>query len=83
MVQFFHWLENEVNKGSRVTEKQAADKSFEFRSKVDKFVSLSFDTISAVGGHASFPHYHMTEESGKAVIDPDNVFLLDSGGQYR
>lgn len=25
----------------------------------------------------------MTEESGKAVIEPNNVFLLDNGGQYR
>ncbi|KAI6185003.1 Xaa-Pro aminopeptidase 1 [Aphelenchoides bicaudatus] len=83
LVQFFNWLETEIKNGSKISEKQASDKSFEFRTKVSKFVSLSFDTISAVGGHASFPHYHMTEESGKVLIDPDNVYLLDSGGQYR
>lgn len=46
------------------------------------FVSLSFSTISAVGDHASFPHYHPTEESGQVPIEPNNVYLLDSGGQY-
>jgi Xaa-Pro aminopeptidase len=50
---------------------------------VQDFVSLSFNTISAVGAHAGFPHYHPTEESGKVLIDPNNVYLIDSGGTSK
>ncbi|CAD5206255.1 unnamed protein product [Bursaphelenchus okinawaensis] len=83
IVQLLLWLKKEVEAGNEVNEIQASDKMEEFRSKLDNFVSLSFDTISAVGEHAASPHYHMTEESGKTVITPNQVFLLDSGGQYR
>jgi len=83
LIQFFYWLEKEIHKGHSVTEKQAADKILEFRSKVSGFVSESFPAISAVGKHAALPHYHMTEESGKVKIDVNDVFLLDSGAQYR
>ncbi|KAI6230859.1 Xaa-Pro aminopeptidase 1 [Aphelenchoides fujianensis] len=83
LVQFECWLKAEVAAGRAVTEKQAADKVLEFRRRVDRFVSESFATISAVGPHAALPHYHMTEESGRQPIERDNVFLCDSGAQYR
>ncbi|KAI6223730.1 Xaa-Pro aminopeptidase 1 [Aphelenchoides fujianensis] len=83
LVQFECWLKAEIAAGRAVTEKQAADKVLEFRRRVDRFVSESFATISAVGPHAALPHYHMTEESGRQPIKRDNVFLCDSGAQYR
>ncbi|CAD5209001.1 unnamed protein product [Bursaphelenchus xylophilus] len=83
IVQFLVWLKNEIAAGHEVNEILASEKMEEFRSKLDKFVSLSFDTISAVGPHAASPHYHMTEESGKTTIKADQVYLIDSGGQFR
>jgi len=48
-----HW---QVPNGG-VTECSAAEKSLEFRSQEDHFVSLSFGTISSSGATGSIIHY--------------------------
>uniref|UniRef100_A0A914I4B9 Xaa-Pro aminopeptidase n=1 Tax=Globodera rostochiensis TaxID=31243 RepID=A0A914I4B9_GLORO len=83
LVKFFHWLRNEVALGHLVDENRAARQCHYYREQLELFVSPSFETISAVDEHAAIPHYHMDEESGKKLIGPDSVYLLDSGGQYR
>lgn len=50
--------------------------------KHDKFVGLSFDTISSTGPNAAVIHYK-PERGSCAVIDPKAVYLCDSGAQYR
>uniref|UniRef100_A0AC34QG06 Xaa-Pro aminopeptidase n=2 Tax=Panagrolaimus sp. JU765 TaxID=591449 RepID=A0AC34QG06_9BILA len=83
VVQFIFWLKKELAAGNKITELMAAKKMDDFRSNLDKFVSLSFTTIAAADKHAALPHYHPTEAEGHLEIRKDGVFLLDSGGQYR
>jgi Xaa-Pro aminopeptidase len=80
MVRFFKWLEENVGSGN-ITEISAADKLEEFRSRGDKFVGLSFTTISGYGEHGAIIHYDPTPETD-VTIRPEGIYLLDSGGQY-
>ncbi|KAK3717767.1 hypothetical protein LTR37_005538 [Vermiconidia calcicola] len=80
--EFFAWLEHElIQKGASLDEVQAADKLEEIRSKRDKFVGLSFDTISSTGPNAAVIHYK-PEPGNCSTIDPKKVYLCDSGAQY-
>ncbi|CAJ0958304.1 unnamed protein product, partial [Mesorhabditis belari] len=83
LVEFLCWLEKEVEAGNVVDEIIAAEKINHLRSEQSGFVDLSFDTISASGEHAALPHYKHDDETGKATISKNSVYLLDSGGQYR
>ena len=80
--EYFAWLEEQlISKGATLDEVQAADKLEELRSKGERFVGLSFDTISSTGPNAAVIHY--TPEPGNcSTIDPKAVYLCDSGGQY-
>lgn len=80
LCQYLHWLDNEVPNGG-VTECSAARKSLEFRQKQDKFVSLSFGTISSSGSTGSIIHYSPSEEDDRPVTASE-VYLCDSGAQY-
>ena len=79
--QFLCWLEDLVCNGSTISEYDAGVKLEEFRSKQDGFVSTSFSTIAGFGSNGAIIHY--SAKQGKcAQISRDEVFLLDSGGQY-
>jgi len=79
--EYFAWLEKELENGSSIDEVQAADKLEEIRSKRDKFVGLSFDTISSTGANAAVIHYK-PERGSCETIDPKQIYLCDSGAQY-
>lgn len=79
---FFAWLEKEIEAGHRVTEISAANKLASFRQEQKDFVGLSFDTISSSGPNGAIIHYKPTEETDRVVNDQE-VYLCDSGGQYR
>lgn len=79
--EYFAWLEDEVLKGTKIDEVQGADKLEHFRSLKDKFVGLSFDTISSTGENAAVIHYS-PERGNCATIDPTKVYLCDSGAQF-
>lgn len=81
LCEFLFWLEKEVPKGT-VTEISAADKAQNLRSKQADFISLSFDTISSIGPHGAIIHYKPKPETD-AVITTDQIYLIDSGAQYR
>jgi Xaa-Pro aminopeptidase len=82
LIEYFAWLENElvVNKAT-IDEVQAADKLEELRSKHRHFVGLSFDTISSTGPNAAVIHYK-PERGNCSIIDPNAIYLCDSGAQY-
>ncbi|KAJ1816644.1 hypothetical protein LPJ75_001960, partial [Coemansia sp. RSA 2598] len=85
MANFFGWLENELfNNGAnlRLSESDVADKLEALRREQPLCVGLSFDTISSVGPNGAIIHYKPTRGSD-ALLDIDQMFLLDSGGQYR
>jgi Xaa-Pro aminopeptidase len=80
--EYFAWLEEMlVEKQEKMDELQAADKLEEIRSKGEHFVGLSFDTISSTGANAAVIHYQ-PEKGNCAVIDPNAIYLCDSGAQY-
>jgi Xaa-Pro aminopeptidase len=81
MARFLHWLSLTAPKGA-LTEMAAAQKLEEFRRATGALKDLSFDTIAGAGPNAAIPHYHVTEESSRA-IENDGIFLIDSGGQYQ
>ncbi|KAF6216898.1 hypothetical protein GE061_001248 [Apolygus lucorum] len=78
---FLQWLEENMLKGTHITEISAADKLKEFRSKEAGFRGLSFPTISSVGDHAAIIHYQPSS-STDATLALEKIYLVDSGGQY-
>ncbi|TCP88690.1 Xaa-Pro aminopeptidase [Sphingomonas sp. PP-CE-1A-559] len=80
LARFLRWVESECVRGGQ-TELSAAAKLLAFREQTGLLKDTSFDTISATGPHGASPHYHVTEESN-APIEPGQLYLIDSGGQY-
>ncbi len=81
MARFLCWLEGAAPKGD-LTEMSVADKLQSFREATGSLMDLSFDTIAGAGPNAALPHYHVTPESSRPLAR-DEIFLIDSGGQYR
>jgi Xaa-Pro aminopeptidase len=79
MISFIYWLEQNWQSG--VDEISAADKLEEFRTAQANLHGLSFSTISGYASNGAIIHYRATPESSKVIRD-DNLYLLDSGGQY-
>ncbi|WP_077964422.1 M24B family metallopeptidase [Ensifer adhaerens] len=84
-VRFFAWLEGSAVErdasGKPVTELEAEERILAYRQMAESFVEPSFRSISAAGGHAAMCHYAATAASN-GLIRKDDVYLLDSGGQY-
>lgn len=82
LIEYFAWLEDQLlNHNASIDEVQAADKLESLRAKHERFVGLSFDTISSTGPNAAVIHYK-PEPGNCSVIDPKAIYLCDSGGQY-
>ncbi|WP_271299869.1 aminopeptidase P family protein [Sphingomonas sp. CV7422] len=81
LTRFLRWAEDACAAGGE-TELSAAAKLLAFREETGCLLDSSFDTISATGAHGASPHYHVTPESN-APIRAGELFLIDSGGQYR
>ncbi|PHT54661.1 hypothetical protein CQW23_03147 [Capsicum baccatum] len=72
---------NKLKDSRRLTEVSASDKLEEFRASKEHFRGLSFPTISSVGSNGAIIHY--SPEAGTcAELDPDQIYLCDSGAQY-
>ena len=80
IARFLHWLSLEAHKGE-LDELSAAAKLRGFRDETGLLKDLSFDTISAAGPHAASPHYKV-DEASNIPIEPNSIYLVDSGGQY-
>ena len=80
LARFLKWVSEEAPKGGQ-TELSAAARLEDLRRETGLLKDLSFDAISATGPHGAIPHYHVTEESDLA-IEPGQLYLIDSGGQY-
>lgn len=81
LTRFIKFIKEEVAKGSRITEEQAANILDNLRAGDEKFVSLSFDTISAYGENAAMPHYSPGKE--EVFIENRGMYLVDSGANYK
>lgn len=65
----------------RISEYEAALMLDKMRLEDEECSDLSFTTISAAGANAEMMHYD-ADEKNCAVIDENEVYLVDSGGQY-
>jgi Xaa-Pro aminopeptidase len=81
LTRFLRWVEMQCADGSQ-TELSAAAKLQAFREATGALLDLSFDAISATGAHAAIPHYRVDEASNAPIL-PGQLYLIDSGGQYR
>ena len=81
LTRFLKWAAEELPKGGE-DELSAAARLRAFREENAELVDLSFRTISATGPHGALPHYSVTEETN-LPIEPGQLYLVDSGGQYR
>lgn len=80
LTKFICWLKTNIGK-IEITELSAAAKLEEFRREIPEFLDLSFPTIAGYGPNAAMMHYEATEDN-YAVLKPEGLFLVDSGGQY-
>lgn len=80
MVKFLYWLDENLGKID-ITEISASEKLEEFRSKLENFKGISFDTIAGYKDHAAMMHYKATKES-QYSLKKEGMLLIDSGGQY-
>ncbi len=78
--RYLHWLSVEAHKGG-LTEISASDQLASFRRETGKLLDLSFDTISGAGPNGAIMHYKASAETNRP-IEPNSVYLCDSGGQY-
>ncbi|RDX99400.1 hypothetical protein CR513_17551 [Mucuna pruriens] len=65
----------------KLTEVTVSDQLEGFRASKEHFRGLSFPTISSVGPNAAIIHYS-PKEGSCAELDPDKIYLFDSGAQY-
>ncbi len=80
LTKFFIWLEENIPSGA-VTELSIAQKLYEFREQQGDFFGESFGTIAGYADHGAIVHYR-AEQSKAYHIKPENILLVDSGGQY-
>ncbi len=76
--RFLHWLQTARGE----TEASAAARLLAFRQEVAGFREESFPAISGAGEHGAVIHYRVSPESDRA-IGTDEVYLIDSGGQFE
>ncbi len=79
VTKFLYWIKN--YKGN-LTEIDAEKKLEFFRKKNENYLHPSFNTISASGPNGAVIHYRATSSSNR-IIGKKEIFLFDSGGQYK
>ncbi|MBL4693467.1 MAG: aminopeptidase P family protein [Magnetovibrio sp.] len=79
LVRFFNWFKPRVP-GAQ-TEWTVSERLARFRELGEHYKSPSFDTISAAGANGAIVHYGLVKETA-APLQNDQLYLLDSGGQY-
>ena len=80
LTKFLYWIKN-INK-KKITEIDAEKKLEKFRRMNKSFLYPSFDTIAGTGKNGAIVHYRAKKENCRTISKKD-VFLCDSGGQYR
>lgn len=80
LTKFIYWLKTNIGR-FEITELSAADYLEKLRREIPECTGLSFPSISAYGANAAMMHYAPTEDNF-AVLKPEGLYLIDSGGQY-
>jgi Xaa-Pro aminopeptidase len=79
--RYLRWLQIEAPKG-QIDEITACQKLEGFRVATGALQDLSFDSISGSGPNGAIVHYRVTETTNR-TLQPGELFLIDSGGQYQ
>ena len=79
VIKFLCWIKNYKKKLSELDAKTKLDF---FRKKNKNYLFPSFDTISASGPNGAIIHYRANKNSNR-IIKKNDIFLFDSGGQYK
>tara|TARA_B100000780_G_scaffold271418_1_gene232327 strand:+ start:171 stop:1883 length:1713 start_codon:yes stop_codon:yes gene_type:complete len=80
LTKFIYWIKH-INK-HKITEVDAQNKLEKFRKLNNNYISPSFNTIAGTGSNGAIIHYRATKKITK-IIKKDDIFLCDSGGQYK
>jgi Xaa-Pro aminopeptidase len=80
LTRFLAWVAREAPKG-HLTEIEAAEALEGYRRQTSSLSDLSFDSISGAAPHAAIPHYRVSRSTNRK-INKNEIFLIDSGGQY-
>jgi Xaa-Pro aminopeptidase len=81
VARFLAWFDREAPRGS-LTEIDAVAALESFRRDTGLLKDVSFPTIAGSGPNGAIVHYRVTRASNRR-IDPGELFLVDSGGQYE
>ncbi|WP_226779228.1 aminopeptidase P family protein [Oceaniglobus trochenteri] len=84
MCRFLAWLDtaaDRVTAGETVTEIDVVRALEGFRRDINQLRDISFETIAGSGPNGAIVHYRVNEDSNRALA-PDELLLVDSGGQY-
>ena len=79
VIKFLYWIKNYKKK---LYELDAEKKLNFFRKKNKNYLFPSFNTISASGPNGAIIHYRANKSSNR-IIKKNDIFLCDSGGQYK
>lgn len=81
MTRFLAWFDREAAQGN-LTEIAAAEALETFRRDSGLLKDVSFPSISSAGPNGAIVHYRVTSKTNRK-INPGELFLIDSGGQYE
>lgn len=80
ITKFMYWLKTNVGKID-MDEYSVGQYLDSLRAQQDHFLDLSFEDICAYGPNAAMMHYEASETQS-AVLKPEGMLLVDSGGHY-
>jgi len=80
LCRFLAWIAREAPNG-HLTEIEASEALEGYRRATGALTDLSFDSISGAGANGAVVHYRVTRSSNR-TIHRDEMYLIDSGGQY-
>ena len=81
LARFLAWFAG-VPRDAQLTEMSAAARLLALRAEGTHFVAESFPAIAGAGEHGAIVHYRATPATDRGIRAAE-VFLLDSGAQYR
>ncbi len=80
VTKFIRYIKTHIGE-EELSELDAEEILLGFRQEQPDFLDVSFDTISAYGANAAMMHYSATPEDF-AMLRPEGMLLVDSGGHY-
>ncbi len=78
--KFIYWIKTHV-RSEQITELSAEKKLKEFRQEQEHFIEPSFESIVGYAEHSAIIHYKPAPDTN-LPLKPENLLLVDSGGQY-